>query len=152
MAKKLHYKIKCNMSPISDNMSIQTILLVCEEVCGVDNIARKCRERDVVLARQMAFKLLRDYLMMSFKSIAQVFGNAVKDHSTVIHGLTRINDLLDTGDILACEKFNTVLNDKRLLPYIRVYDQAITVLIPDHIPKEEFFAYVQEKYPDSEMV
>jgi hypothetical protein len=38
------------------------------------------------------------------------------------------------------------------LPYIRTYDQAVTVLIPEHIAKEEFFAYIQERYPDSEML
>jgi hypothetical protein len=140
------------MSPISDNRSIQTILLVCEEACGVNSIEKKCRERDVVLARQLAFKLLRDHLMMSFKSISQVFGQAVKDHSTVIHGISRVNDLLDSGDILACEKLNIILNDRRLLPYIRTYDQAVTILIPEHIDKDEFFAYVQERYPDSEML
>jgi hypothetical protein len=140
------------MSPISDNMSIQTILLVCEHACGVDNIAKRCRERDVVLGRQLAFKLLREHLKMSFKSISEVFGDAIKDHSTVIHGIRRINDLLDSGDILASEKFNTIMNDRRLLPYIRTYDQAVTVLIPEHIPKEEFFAYIQERYPDSEML
>ena len=140
------------MSPISDNKSIQTILLVCEDACGVNNIAKRCRERDVVLGRQLAFKLLREHLMMSFKSISQVFGDAVKDHSTVMHGLKRVNDLLDSGDILASEKFNAIMNDRRLLPYIRTYDQAVTVLIPQHIDKDEFFAYVQERYPDSEML
>jgi hypothetical protein len=133
-------------------MSIQTILLVCEHACGVNNITKRCRERDVVLGRQLAFKLLREHLKMSFKSISEVFSDAIKDHSTVIHGITRINDLLDSGDILASEKFNTILNDRRLLPYIRTYDQAVTVLIPEHIAKEEFFAYIQERYPDSEML
>ena len=133
-------------------MSIQTILLVCEHACGVNNITKRCRERDVVLGRQLAFKLLREHLKMSFKSISEVFVDAIKDHSTVIHGISRINDLLDSGDILASEKFNTILNDRRLLPYIRTYDQAVTVLIPEHIAKEEFFAYIQERYPDSEML
>ena len=140
------------MSPISDNKSIQTILLVCEDACGIDNILRKCRERDVVLARQIASKIMREYLMMSFKSIAKALDRAVTDHSSVMHGISRINDLLHTGDHLASEKYNSVINDRRLLPYIRVYDQAITVIIPNHIPKEEFFAYVQERYPDSEML
>lgn len=137
------------MSPIAENRALQTILLVCEDACGVNNILKVCRERDVVLARQMACKLMRDNLMMSFKSIGEVFG---KDHSSIMHGIRRINDLLDSGDILATEKMQTVMNDRRLLPYFRTYDQAITVLVPQHIDKDEFFAYVQERYPDSEMV
>ncbi|MEL6413198.1 MAG: helix-turn-helix domain-containing protein, partial [Bacteroidota bacterium] len=55
----------------------------------------KSRKREVVLARQTAMYLSKKYTNHSLKSIGDYFGG--RDHSTVIHALQTINDLLDTN-------------------------------------------------------
>jgi hypothetical protein len=138
------------MTPLPhENASLQAILLVCEEACNVPNIYAKSRERDTVLARHIAYKLMRENLMMSLKGISDVFG---MDHSSVIHGLTRINDLLHANDALAKQKFRTVTSDPRLEKVLQTLDQRLTILVPANIQRDEFLAYICERYPDCDIL
>ena len=58
-----------------------------------DNIKRRNRKREIVVARQTSMYLIKKNTSMSLVSIGGIFG---KDHTTVIHSIKTINDLLDT--------------------------------------------------------
>lgn len=52
------------------------------------------RKRHVIMARFMAYKLIKQHHKYTLKQLAAVFG--MPDHSTVINGLKTINNLLQT--------------------------------------------------------
>lgn len=56
-------------------------------------IFTKSRKRERVYARQMCMLMMSKYTKATLKSIGQHFGG--KDHTTVIHSKSRINDLCD---------------------------------------------------------
>lgn len=70
----------------------------------VDLLKAKTRKREIVVARQVAMYFAKEYTNMSLKSIGYNFGN--RDHSTVIHALTSVNDMMDTD-----RKFNTTMQE-----------------------------------------
>lgn len=55
------------------------------------------RRADVVCIRQAIMKIARNRTNMTLKQIGEIWG---KDHSTVIHGLRRVNNAYDTNDEL----------------------------------------------------
>ena len=55
------------------------------------------RTSDVVCIRQAIMKIARNRTNMTLKQIGEIWG---KDHSTVIHGLRRVNNAYDTNDEL----------------------------------------------------
>ena len=55
------------------------------------------RRADVVCIRQAIMKIARNRTKMTLKQIGEIWG---KDHSTVIHGLRRVNNAYDTNDEL----------------------------------------------------
>lgn len=59
-----------------------------------DLLKAKTRKREIVVARQVAMYLAKEYTNMSLKSIGFHFGG--RDHSTVIHAITTVNDMMDT--------------------------------------------------------
>jgi len=66
----------------------------------------KCRERPIVNARHLVYFILRDKYLFSFKEIGR-FTN--KDHSTVIHAVNKMADLMSVypdmkKDMLACRE------------------------------------------------
>lgn len=60
----------------------------------IDQMKDKTRKREIVIARQVAMYFAKEYTNMSLKSIGTHFGG--RDHSTVIHALTSVSDLMDT--------------------------------------------------------
>ena len=61
---------------------------------GVDLMKAKTRKREIVQARQIAMYFAKDLTKHSLKSIGMHFGG--RDHSTVIHALQTVNDLIST--------------------------------------------------------
>lgn len=70
----------------------------------VDSLKAKTRKREIVVARQVAMYFAKEYTNLSLKSIGYHFGN--RDHSTVIHALTSVSDLMDTD-----RKFNSTMQE-----------------------------------------
>lgn len=70
----------------------------------VESLKAKTRKREIVVARQVAMYFAKEYTNLSLKSIGFYFGN--RDHSTVIHALTSVSDLMDTD-----RKFNATMQD-----------------------------------------
>jgi len=61
----------------------------------VDQLKDKTRKKEIVIARQIAMYFSKEYTNHSLKSIGYHFGG--RDHSTVIHAVHSINDLMDTN-------------------------------------------------------
>ncbi|MEM9895213.1 MAG: chromosomal replication initiator protein DnaA [Bacteroidota bacterium] len=59
-----------------------------------EDLKAKTRKKEIVIARQVAMYFTKDYTNHSLKSIGHHFGG--RDHSTVIHALQSVNDMLDT--------------------------------------------------------
>jgi len=70
----------------------------------IDQMKDKTRKREIVIARQVAMYFAKEYTNMSLKSIGNHFGG--RDHSTVIHALTSVSDLMDTD-----KKFRATMQD-----------------------------------------
>lgn len=60
----------------------------------IPDLKGKSRLREIVLPRQVAMYLAKELTNLSLKSIGYHFGG--RDHSTVIHAIQTINDLMDT--------------------------------------------------------
>lgn len=61
---------------------------------SLEDLKSKSRKRELVTARQIAMFFAKKYTNHSLKSIGHYFGG--RDHSTVIHALQAVNDMLDT--------------------------------------------------------
>jgi len=61
----------------------------------LDDLKAKTRKREIVIARQVAMYFSKDYTNHSLKSIGYHFGG--RDHSTVIHAVQSVNDMIDTN-------------------------------------------------------
>ena len=72
----------------------------------VEKLHSKTRLREVVMARQLSMYLAKNYTNSSLKVIGDSFGG--RDHSTVIHSLKAIQDLMDT-DLLFKDKVNVLV-------------------------------------------
>ncbi len=60
-----------------------------------DDLKAKTRKKEIVIARQVAMYFSKDYTNHSLKSIGNHFGG--RDHSTVIHAVQSVNDMIDTN-------------------------------------------------------
>ena len=56
----------------------------------------KIRKKEIVIARQVAMYFSKDFTNHSLKSIGNHFGG--RDHSTVIHAVQSVNDMIDTDN------------------------------------------------------
>ncbi len=74
-----------------------------------DRMMSKCRDRELVIARQLAAYFIKKYTALSLKSIGSIFN---RDHSTIIHAIQTIDDLLEC-------------NDRVIAGYYEVIDKAI---------------------------
>ncbi|GJM61937.1 MULTISPECIES: chromosomal replication initiator protein DnaA [Persicobacter] len=59
----------------------------------VDDLKAKTRKKEIVVARQIAMYFSKEYTNHSLKSIGYHFGG--RDHSTVIHAVQSVNDMLE---------------------------------------------------------
>ncbi len=69
---------------------------------SIDHITGKTRKRNVVVARQLGMYFAKNMTDISLKEIGRQFGN--RDHTTVLHSIKTINNLLDT-DVLFKDTF-----------------------------------------------
>jgi chromosomal replication initiator protein len=78
---------------------------------SLDEIASKSRKHEIVLARQMCMYLAKQLTNFPLKIIGSHFGN--RDHSTVLHAYTSIENYLITDKKvkLAYENFMTQLEN-----------------------------------------
>jgi len=60
---------------------------------GFDELKAKTRKKEIVIARQISMYFSKEYTNHSLKSIGYHFGG--RDHSTVIHAVQCVNDMMD---------------------------------------------------------
>ena len=110
LAEKITEKI------VGEQKSEMTIDKVQKVVCEYFNISRedlvsKTRKRQIVQARQIAMYMSRSLINCSLSTIGAEIGG--KDHATVLHACTTVNDLMSTD-----KTFRQYVNDieKILVP------------------------------------
>ena len=81
---------------IETEVSIEFIQQSCADYYGiqVEDLKAKTRKKEIVIARQVAMYFSKEFTNHSLKSIGYHFGG--RDHSTVIHAVQAINDLMET--------------------------------------------------------
>ena len=77
---------------------------------SIEQMKDKARRKEIVIARQVAMYFSKDFTNNSLKSIGFHFGG--RDHSTVIHAVQAVNDMIDTDSIF---KKNIKEINKRIL-------------------------------------
>ena len=77
---------------VNKDAMIKIVAHAAQETMSLDDITKKIRKREYVLARGMAYKYLYDKTTITLIDIGKYFGG--KDHATVIHGRNTMNDLL----------------------------------------------------------
>lgn len=94
--------------PLTDDELFKKVLEVVEEVCGFsyEGLKKKNKSRDRVLARNLVYYVLRSSSKtITLKLIGVWFG---KDHTTIIHGVQTVQDLLDSKDELALKWYQLI--------------------------------------------
>ena len=88
--------LKSIVKNIESEVGIEYIQKVVSEYFNVptEDLKAKTRKKEIVIARQLAMYFTKDYTNHSLKSIGSHFGG--RDHSTVIHALQSVSDMLDT--------------------------------------------------------
>ncbi len=61
---------------------------------SIDQLTGSARKYQVALARQIAIYLIREILDLPYTEIGKLFSN--RDHSTIIHAINKVDDLLKT--------------------------------------------------------
>ncbi len=81
---------------IETEVSIDFIQKSCSDYYGikVEDLKAKTRKKEIVIARQVAMYFSKEFTNHSLKSIGYHFGG--RDHSTVIHAVQSVNDLIET--------------------------------------------------------
>ena len=88
--------LKSIVKNIESEVGIDYIQKTVSEYFNVptDELKAKTRKKEIVIARQLAMYFTKDYTNHSLKSIGSHFGG--RDHSTVIHALQSVSDMIDT--------------------------------------------------------
>ena len=98
--------LKTIVKNIESEVGIEYIQKTVSEYFNVnsDDLKAKTRKKEIVIARQLAMYFSKDFTNHSLKSIGHHFGG--RDHSTVIHALQSVSDMLDTD-----ARFRTSVNE-----------------------------------------
>lgn len=72
-----------------------------------EKILSRSRKKEITAARFACMYLLRKEAFMTFAAIGRIFG---RDHTTAIHALSSVENLLDTNDYLMVKNTGVVLD------------------------------------------
>lgn len=76
--------------------SIMELIAKDKSVSMIDLVSSK-RKGEMVIVRQMSCYFIKKHCKLTFARIGKLLGN--RDHSTIIHSIDRINDLLDVDKV-----------------------------------------------------
>ena len=96
LAKSVINKIVKNTKREIDIKFIQDVVSKYFNI-SIEEMKDKARKKEIVIARQVAMYFSKDFTNNSLKSIGFHFGG--RDHSTVIHAVQSVNDMIDTDSI-----------------------------------------------------
>ena len=89
--------------PIEKEFIIEVICEVCNT--NMEMLKKRNRKRELVMARHFICYFLRKRTSLSLKSIGNLFG---QDHTTVMHGIDTIRNLLCIEDPSVMEGFRLI--------------------------------------------
>ncbi|WP_339694302.1 chromosomal replication initiator protein DnaA [uncultured Roseivirga sp.] len=78
---------------------------------SVEDLKDKTRKKEIVIARQVAMYLCKEYTNHSLKSIGYHFGG--RDHSTVIHAVQSVSDMIEI-DAKFCHSMDELKKKMRM--------------------------------------
>lgn len=77
------------------------IQVVCDHFgLNADHLKSSCRDKELVHARHVIFYFLRKHTSISLKNAGRIFN---RDHTTVLHGLDKLSDIMDTEPAVKAE-------------------------------------------------
>lgn len=118
----------------------ENLLSVISFVGGLseDDIKGQNRARDLVLCRHAYYFLAREKMGLKLSQIGEVFGS---DHTTVIHGIKKIKDMISIKDEITLNFINNInscIKEKYLIPTI------IMVSIPNELDSDQIINKIKE--------
>lgn len=116
----------------------ENLLSVISFVSGLpeDAIMSQNRTRGLVLCRHAYYFIAREKMGLKLVDIGSLFGS---DHTTVIHGINKITDMISIQDEITCQfidQVNLCIQEKYLIP------TRLIVSIPDKIKSDEVIKYL----------
>lgn len=119
-------------------LTCQNLLSVISFVSGQpeDQILGTSRSRGLVLCRHVYYHIAREKMGLKLAQIGSFYN---RDHTTIIHGLNKVKDMLSIQDEITCnfiEQVNTLIREKYLIP------TRIVVTIPHDAETEKIFQYL----------
>lgn len=104
-------------------------------------IIRKDRSRLMVTARHIYFYFARNYLNLTLTEIGQAL--RLKDHSTVIHGLRKVNDMISIND----DHYTALIYDiDKIIKDDFRRDTKITLYIPYNVNIKDICNMLTNQY------
>lgn len=118
----------------------ENLLSVISFVSGIseDAIRSQNRARGLVLCRHAYFYIAREKMGLKLTEIGEVFGC---DHTTVIHGINKVKDMISIQDEITCnmvDQVNLCIKEKYLIP------TKIFVSIPDNLNSDEIISTIEK--------
>jgi hypothetical protein len=120
-------------------LTCQNLLSVISFVSGQpeNEILGTSRARGLVLCRHVYYHIAREKMGLKLAQIGLFFN---RDHTTIIHGLTKVKDMLSIQDEITCqfiEQVNNLIREKYLIP------TRIMVTIPHNAEIDKVFKYLE---------
>lgn len=104
--------------------------LVIDAICHVfeiteEQLCSRRRIREITSARQMYYKVAREYLGMTYTSIGASLRNAHRpyDHTTVMHSVSLVNGLISINDEEIIHQYEQVMS------YIRQRASVVSTIL-----------------------
>lgn len=102
----------------------------------------RSKKTEVVIARHLASKILRDYMKLSYKEVAYIVSTSPKKHSTAMHSVKTVNNLLETNYEPICKLWNTI---NELLPEVLETPSKIIISYPKDFKIDSFIHLLNKK-------
>jgi len=102
-----------------------------------DAIRSQNRARGLVLCRHAYYFLAREKMGLKLVEIGEVFGT---DHTTVIHGIRKVKDMISIQDEITCQfidQVNLCIAEKYLIP------TRLIISIPSEIESDNVINYLK---------
>lgn len=118
----------------------ENLLSVISFVSGLseDEIRGQNRARGLVLCRHAYYFLAREKMGLKLAQIGEVFGS---DHTTVIHGIKKVKDMISINDEITLNFINNInscIKEKYLIPTI------LMVSIPNELDSNQVIDKIKE--------
>lgn len=103
-----------------------------------NDIKSQNRARGLVLCRHVYYYIAKEKMGLKLVEIGEVFGS---DHTTVIHGIRKIKDMISIDDEITCQfidQVNLCIQEKYLIP------TRLILTIPWEINSNDVVHHLQE--------